>query len=114
MRVPLSLDDGNFFQITNLIHKTLDKLSQDVDLAIDFSHNMLKNPNLTDYSSPLILIFNGILLLGISLLSFNKKNYQFQYVIYYLGGISLSYAIYNLGAYFANFSSFHDICNSMI
>ena len=92
----------------------MDKISVDVDLAIDFSHNMLKNPNLTDYSSPLILIFNIILLLGISILSFSKKNYLFQYVVYYMAGISLSFSIYNLGNYFSNFSGFHDICNSMI
>ena len=83
-------------------------------MSIDFSFNMLKNPNLTDYSSPLILIFNIILLIGISTLSFSKKNFVFQYVVYYLAGISMSFSIYNLGNYFANFSGFHDICNSMI
>lgn len=56
------------------MEKNLPEIEEDVEKATDFSQNMLKNPNLTNYSISLIIFFNGILLLGLSMLSIAKKN----------------------------------------
>ena len=75
---------------------------------------MLKNPNLTNYSLSLIIFFNGILLLGLSLMSIVKKNDSYQNILFYLSGLSLSFTIYTTGTFFANYSGLHDICDSII
>jgi len=75
---------------------------------------MLKNPNLTNYSISLIIFFNGFILLGLSILSITYKNSNFQKILFYLSGVSLSFAIYTTGTYFANYSGLHDICDSVV
>lgn len=70
----IPIDKFGIFRITNIMEKNLPEIEEDVEKATDFSQNMLKNPNLTNYSISLIIFFNGILLLGLSMLSIAKKN----------------------------------------
>lgn len=65
----IPIDKFGIFSITNIMERNIKAIEQDVDEAADFSHNMLKNPNLTNYSISLIIFFNAILLMGLSILS---------------------------------------------
>ncbi len=86
----------------------------DVDIANDFTNNMLKNSYLTNYSSSITIFFLGIILTGISSVSIINKDSKFQIILFLLAGLSLSYILYTQGLFFANYSGLHDICNSII
>lgn len=114
MKVKIPIDSKGLFSISNNIKYTLKKVQHDVFDAQDFSNNMLRNPYLTNYSVPLTIILNGVFLMLFSCYSMIKKKQSIQRTLFFFSGVSLSFTIYTMGMYFANFTSIHDICNEII
>lgn len=113
-KIKIPIDRFEIFTVNNAIKESFHDLDKDVELSNDFSINMLQNPYLTNYSIVLTIFFFGCLLFGISSASIVKKSPYFQVTLFLLSGLTLSYVVYNMGIFFANFSALHDICNSII
>ena len=113
-KIKIPIDTYGVFSVTNSIKRVLNSIEEDVAIATDFSKNMLLNPYLTNYSIALTIFFMGCLLFGISYASINKKSSNFQVALFFISGLSLSYVVYTMGMFFANYSALHDICNSII
>lgn len=65
----IPIDIFGIFQITNIIQSAIPRIEQDVLFATDFSENMMKNPNLTNYSISLTFFFISAIFIGVSTLS---------------------------------------------
>ena len=113
-KIKIPIDIYGVFSVTNTIKMVLESIEEDVNIATDFSKNMLENPYLTNYSIALTIFFMGCLLFGISYASIVKKSPNFQIALFFISGLSLSYVVYTMGMFFANYSALHDICNSVI
>ncbi len=113
-KTKITLDEYGIFSITNIIQESLEILETDVQSASDFSHNMLRNPYLTNYTISLTTFFIGFMIFGLSIASLIKKSPNLQKMVYFISGLGLSYLIYVMGMYFSNYSILHDICNSLI
>ena len=113
-KIKVPNDQFGFFSITNIIKNSLKNMEEDVETSQDFSTNMLKNPHLTSYFTPISLFFFAMILAGLSSVAYVNKNSSFQIVLFLISSLCLSYLIYNTGMYFSNFSGLHDICDSII
>jgi len=109
-KIKTTKDNFGFFSIANIIQNSLEDTEKDVETSKDFSSNMLKNPHLTSYSTPIALFFFAMVLTGLSSVAFVNKNSHFQMLLFLVSSLCLSYLIYNTGMYFANYSGLHDIC----
>lgn len=109
----LELPGKRLFGIGNIIQASLPDVQQDVISAQNFSENMLRNPSLTNYSYAFLLFFVSILLIGLNIASVKTKDSKFQVGVFLASCFILSYSVYNLGQFFSNYSTLHDICRAI-
>lgn len=110
----LVIPKRGIFGLSNVLKFSHEKVEEDVHAAENFSENMLKNPSLTNYSFTFSLIFLLLILIGIAFASQHTKNSNFQIGIFLLTALTLSYTVYNMGQFFSNYSTLHDICKSIL
>lgn len=109
----LELPGKKQFGIGNIIQGSLPDVEQDVLSAQNFSENMLRNPSLTNYSYAFLLFFVSLLLIGLNIGSVRTKESKYQVGLFLASCFILSYSVYNLGQFFSNYSTLHDICRAI-